>query len=455
MAVDPIDESVQKGVLTQRLMANHKWENINLQSISTKAADLCQGLVYNALGTYYGNVAAYRSPQPALGGILIPGKDVCAVAVFIWILSMTSEIRRICEVGLAIIRLDNAKKGQVQADVDVGEDVFMIKRKGVINKVVVCVVVLIPRMFIAIILLIYGAIYLANTLAVTDMILNACALEIVKDIDEYLFEAIMSHRVRELIEGTRFSYRSPKKETLRGQVEEIVPIMGRLIFVTVVFGIAWAGPLTNFETQVDDFNSWVCEHDLNFAWINHPVIGLPFFTSLDRNLRNISGPIDAEQLRCFYQAHSLMLETRSGFTGNPLSDATSGIENTTLASKFRGDHPDCSKTGGGGHNPTCPNVPVGFMINLASLAASDIYSSPDCADYDLHLQVLATTCGPDKYGSRIFVKSDGSVRSECSDFEEFSACPVTLTPPQSKCSPENYTSTMEKYKINYVWIPSQ
>jgi len=450
MSSSPINTETEKGVLEQRLLTNHHWDNINLREIATRSSDLCSGTVFNSLNSYYADVSEYLDPSAVITGLAIPGKYVCGVAIFIWILSMTTEVRRICELSLAILNLSRrTDQKSPEAYVNDQEDVYMIQRKSVTNKVCLLIFVMGPRLAIAAVLLVYGCIYLANTLAVSDMILNACALEIVKDIDEYLFAATMSHSMRELVEGTRLTYKSTPKTSPTHQVEEVGSVCLRIVFITTTFLIAWFGPLASFEASVEDFNAWVCDYDLEFTWMEHPVVGLPFFASLSSSDLNSTDPSDAEMLTCYYKAHTWLLETRAGFTAHPLSEMSSG--NSTLEDIILGQDPACARRGGDDNQAKCPNLSVGGMLSLSGMSASDIYDSELCSDYDYHLQALSDTCHSDQYVGTIFYNEDGSQRTRCAEMADVCNCPETPSEGES-CEEEQYRPTMQKYQVGFIWI---
>jgi len=436
--------------MEQRLLTNHAWDNVNLRELATRAKEVCDGEIFNTLSFTYSDIDAYLNPDPAFDSVSIDGLVLVSIAVVIWCCSMTTELRRICELGLAVVSLRPKREGEHFAFRD-DEGKVVCARATHLYKAFVVVIVLLPRLAIGVTLLIYGCVYLSNTPAVSDIILNTCALEIVKSIDEYLFDALMSHRMRLIMENTRYVYRSADKDSFRGHVTEAVPMTIRVMLIATVYAITFCIPLSNFHDDIAAFNSWVCEYDLSFAWVDHPILGLPVFTSV--SAVDSEQPNDAEILKCWYQTHSLMLETRVGYSEHLLSYA-SEISNDTLKSYIRGTHSACaSTTVTGNDNKDCPNLGVAQMITLAEMSSSDALDNPNyCTDFDAQLLVLQGVCMEDEYGKNVFTrKIEGTIRSSCEDMAELCTCD-RLKADDEVCTQESYADIIAKQGITYAWI---
>jgi len=451
MASSSIDDATIKGVMEQRLSMNHKWSNLNLRDLTTRTKDLCDGYVLNTLGGIYASVDSYVEPDEVIEGtgIRIGGRIIVCIAIVIWICTMTTELRRIFELGLAVASLSGRPKGEVHAEKE--DDSLVIKRAGVFYKSLILFCVLLPRLIIAAVLLYSGCRYLANTLEVSNMILNCCALEIVKSIDEYLFEALMSRRLSGIIQSTRYVYYSVHERTTRGQINEAVPTAVRILFIAGVLTYTIAVPLQSFSDDTRSFKEWACTHDLDFAWINHPLVGLPWFTSVSKSLRNTSAPTDAEYLQCFYKAHTLLLETRMGTEINRLTGLPV-LANTSLKNFVRGKSSDCDSDSTHPSAYNCPNVPVGRMLSLEAMSSSDILEDQSlCGDYEPYLGVLAEACQDDEHASSVFKKDTGDLRTTCAEFAYLCECEINKKG-NEVCSLENYTEVVKKYNVPFVWI---
>ncbi len=184
MAVTPLNKGARVGAAEQRLLQNHKYENLDLASLSTRTESLCAGGIFNSVSDLYSNIDTYISPDNTWLDFPIPGPVLAGLSMFVWVLSMTEEIRRSCELVLATFCLPTATYSAMS--VDTREDCIFVRSMSAMRKVMLFGLVFLPRLFIAGWLLGYGLIYLADTLAVADMILNACALEIVHASSELL-----------------------------------------------------------------------------------------------------------------------------------------------------------------------------------------------------------------------------------------------------------------------------
>eukprot|EP00928_Gymnodinium_smaydae_P052631 TRINITY_DN3666_c0_g1_i1.p1 TRINITY_DN3666_c0_g1~~TRINITY_DN3666_c0_g1_i1.p1 ORF type:complete len:777 (-),score=131.38 TRINITY_DN3666_c0_g1_i1:237-2567(-) len=460
MAESPINDEAKFGVVEQRLLQNHKFGLMNMRNVQTRTADLCNGNVFNSLNNFYGDVDQYINPSEIWegSGIYVGGITVASLAILIWILSMTQELRRIFELGYGIVMLPLNKSGDNQVVTDEKEDVYVISRLSLLHKALLLTFVLVPRLVIASMLLRSGSIYLADTLAVSDMILNACALEIVKDVDEYIFEAIMSHKVRELVENTRLQCKAAS-DSLRAAVEENLPVILRLLFVIIAFVVVFQTSLSEFAKHVRHFQDWTCANDLNFAWETHPVSGMPMFTDVSPSTNKSEPPSDAAELACWYTTKVLLLELRAGFDVNEYKNKQGGLlsnkyfHNDTLAQIVRGEHSTCDKTAQPGQTaPDCPNMPMAALEELSTMSEDTYLTNPQCSDFEVHYKVLVETCKTDPIGYRNFKDSNGNWRTSCEDVAPLCECPVGMSSPDGGCKPEGDLSVALKYGVASVWI---
>ncbi|CAE8687777.1 unnamed protein product [Polarella glacialis] len=285
MGSDPLDHETKVGAVMTRFLTNHRWQDIDLLNTQTMADAVCSGQKLSSLTTLYGDISDYlnlgNSSFMGLPGT--QGWSVALLGMLIWILSMSTEIRRTLELATAVLWLPGTRLGNIHVDRDRAEDIYVISRLSVAQKAGQLFLVLLPRLIIAVLLLFYGLKWLANTLNVGDIILNACALEIVKNIDEYLFDAIMPHQLRIVLSNTRYLYEvkfEDQQESVQREGSHCWAVV-RIVFIGSVLAGGYFHYVPVLHGKITDFQEYICSGSLSFAWQIHPVTQAIVFTDLN------------------------------------------------------------------------------------------------------------------------------------------------------------------------------
>eukprot|EP00930_Biecheleria_cincta_P035515 TRINITY_DN24427_c0_g1_i1.p1 TRINITY_DN24427_c0_g1~~TRINITY_DN24427_c0_g1_i1.p1 ORF type:complete len:493 (-),score=73.15 TRINITY_DN24427_c0_g1_i1:29-1507(-) len=332
----PYDRRTQQVMLSKRLQENHDLSNIDAAGMRTRTSLLCDTNIHNKLADTYRAISTYLQMPEYGGGNGVPGFAICLIAMLIWVLSMMREIRRCWLLCQAVLFLETVGRN-VRCSIKLGDDGVaggVVTKLTVTRKILIFCTVMTPRFLIAVFLLIGGQYFLSTSTTVTDLVLNACALEIVKDLDELLFDGIMSSHARAVMQATtlrpshdnrrcgwllpELSELKTKRAFIASQVSIFVCLLLALFFV--LGGYFWYLAETVKETERAALMT--CGHDQDFAYSHHPLGGLPFFSSVSPEKR-ISG------LMCYFDAQYQMIQMRAGFESD--ENKFPGLNNATLS----------------------------------------------------------------------------------------------------------------------------
>lgn len=387
MSGNPYDGPAISTMTYQRLFSGHAYENIDRATLQSRVSKLCGDGWHNRLASTSADTFTYLQ----LGGGGVPGSVICLVALTIWILSMGQEIRRTADQCAAVLLLprpegskssDRTQHGKLGND----DDGYSVLTMTIRKKIILLVVLFIPRMALGLTLLWFGLLFIADTPVVSDLILNACALEIVQQIDEQLFEAICSRRLQHAVTSTRISCTSTSTvlhrwfgpETKDDKIRSRLLMCGRMLTLSSVLLLGWYLRLNPLVASVEEAYKGVCGGTQDFAYINHPTGGLPVFAQVSAD--------DASQMTmCFYAAQYELLALRAGF------EPTHFPMNHTLAQLVNGTHKRCKAS-----QNACPNTNLRELGMLDALG-TQYYDSPQCADQQVLFAVLRETCLSDDF----------------------------------------------------------
>ncbi|CAJ1363710.1 unnamed protein product [Effrenium voratum] len=312
----------------QRLFDGHDYNQMDRSTMQSRVQKVCTGTWHNRLSATSTNTFQYLQ----MDGSGVPGQFISLVAMTIWVLSMGKEIRATLDQLAALIMLPNnsqARKSQViskeeeevgdtTAGVITDEGGYVIRVMRLPHKIALVLFVYIPRLAIAFTVLWVGTMYLADTAVVSDLILNACALEIVHSVDELVFESVASRKLHQMVEKTRIRYvrgRSlisallgPENANDKQGVESKSQLLmsARLGMLLVVLVIAYVSHLMPLVNMAEEAYKSICGHEVDFAYVTHPAAGLPVFAAIQSDSSN-------EVATCYYAAQYEVLSIRVGF----------------------------------------------------------------------------------------------------------------------------------------------
>jgi hypothetical protein len=485
IAQDPLRADVKQALLLQRFNDNHAIDHVDKIAMRSKANELCTQTVYNSMGNIYQDVADYLGDFPPNGpywpfpkGHL--GVAVSASAMLIWIFTCTAEFLRILKLQHGIMSLQSVGATQAKAGAHAvmnaeGEG-FSIVKMSRLHKTYITLFIQLPRLAIEVMLLGYGLDWLAETVAVSDMILNACALEIVSNIDETLFSALLQYFVQPSNFCVEAEHPAEKAYIRSRSSRQLALILLPLVFILVPFcGKAWP-ELTRFHESVKYSHEIMCGGDMNFAYGYHGVAGLPIFASLVKEemegmeKKGIMVQVQPLLPSCVFETGREMLLVRGNISIEPrfeddlkLKDKIEPkyLKDETIQAKIRGTHSSCST------KPitamACPVTSVSVTENLdVSMAGFEWreLNSVFCLDQPVYIEALTQVCssGNSTHGFRH--SDDYPVafmnRSTCEDFADLCACPMREQH-HDICSchdheEKDYANLIKRHNITYRWI---
>ena len=120
---------------------------------------------------------------------------MCILACFTWSLTVSKEVNAAADMILGALRIEKGRSTSLEEEDDEYSFASMTKLRVYVFSIVQCL-----RMTLAGWLLWYGTEFLVYTTSLTELMLNAVALEFIMTIDELLFSSIMPYRVRTLVE---------------------------------------------------------------------------------------------------------------------------------------------------------------------------------------------------------------------------------------------------------------
>jgi len=406
-STDPFGDSVQSGVLFQRLDGGHHFNKFDNAALSTLANRTCTGSILSALSTTSADIADYvalESFTNASSGIVIT-----CLAIFIWVLEMTKELRCTFSLTCACIctRLPEGKRRTTSTITSNCDDTYEIEELSTLQKVGVVLLMALPRMTIASLLLIAGIKFLAYTESVSDIIVNSCALNVIKDVDEIVFDSITPGCLKNKVQNTLVRAHAAASKRLK--TPDQLSFLVRLAFVLGMCLYGYSGFQKNMGPHVATVDTNACGQDVQWTWINHPMSAMPMFVSTDTD--TVKGD-RLNELTCVYQAKYDMLQVRGGFLSSEFEDKISGSAATC---KFM------NSTG------SCAGLSMSTFRLLTSTASSDILKSPSfCLDQDIAYTFLRRGCMANT-AVPLQLRNLLKQNLNCSGFAGLTACPNSTT----------------------------
>eukprot|EP00927_Polykrikos_kofoidii_P031350 TRINITY_DN26985_c0_g1_i1.p1 TRINITY_DN26985_c0_g1~~TRINITY_DN26985_c0_g1_i1.p1 ORF type:complete len:779 (-),score=124.95 TRINITY_DN26985_c0_g1_i1:42-2093(-) len=188
-----INESTVKSKLLWRVSDGHSSRNIDEASGSSKVEQLCAQSLWSFEQSEYNSMVGHTKS----------GTYLASIALIIWILFTISELRCSVDQLCAIVSLPILRTGPALIPAEDEDDKVDIVGISRIGKVLALVMVVIPRIVLISILSICGCKYLSQTLSLSDIVLNACGLTFVTDIDELVAQVLLSKTMMSKMESIR------------------------------------------------------------------------------------------------------------------------------------------------------------------------------------------------------------------------------------------------------------
>jgi len=254
MLKNPYDANMVGEMIQWRVDKGQDGDEFDAKTGDSLAARLCRGMLWSYEGAAYKDMYRYLYKP-------IPGQVLSLLAIILWVLNTMTEFRHSLEQAQAVLLLPTIPRhacGVKQTDDGEFQTVGIYRGR----KFLACVVLLLPRLVIIIGITFAGCRYLAQTVILSDIILNAVALAFVMDIDEQLAEFFLPNRLRhvsshmEPLSCGRQNYRVGLnlRDTCR-----YVLALGIVLFATFF----WLLP---FSSNVEGAATALCGGDLDFSY---------------------------------------------------------------------------------------------------------------------------------------------------------------------------------------------
>ena len=176
---------------------DYKYMDLTDTSLASKVCDEDGSLIFSNL-----QAALVEDINQFLGlqvmefelGTFQPGVLLAVLCIFLWNLCVFKELRTIWQIMRVIIYVPKADVTSFGAEVGRLEAIAR-------SRFVVMSVVCLGRATIAVVLLIAGSVWLARTTSISELMLNAVALESVLHVDEFLFSSFMPTLIQNAVQN--------------------------------------------------------------------------------------------------------------------------------------------------------------------------------------------------------------------------------------------------------------
>jgi len=211
--------------------------------------------------------AAHGDLQSYLDG---NGVLMCSLTLFLWVITVMKELVS----ALSFLRaLYHIPRGEHFFN----DDNKMTSISGISDIRRVCILLVqLCRLFVVITLGFVGITWLGNTVSVTDLVLNAVALEFVLTVDEIIFEALAPRRMKSLIENlSNSSLYLPSTKEWKGLDLESISLFITVCGVSLISLFIVVLP---FEHRLKLADDALCAGELEFVYAVNGA-GIPAWAS--------------------------------------------------------------------------------------------------------------------------------------------------------------------------------
>lgn len=157
------------------------------------------------------------------------GLLLCNVAIGVWFLCCASEIRAAINFFLAIWGIRRASATSISIDNDGVEFIGLT-----LSRAILCTGVSMLRIGFALLFVSYGSIWLAHTIAIQSLLLNASALGFILEVDDYIFRIVAPMRVVQLIKKMKPAHLPMSRTVHYIPVSLSAAIIGFMVFANFV-----------------------------------------------------------------------------------------------------------------------------------------------------------------------------------------------------------------------------
>jgi len=233
-----------------REVQGHHSTNFQLSTRKSLVRAVCDGdstlIAANGQRNLYSSIRNYLHDDDtgvSRGGLL------CVVVLVSWSLSIVQEISDLSAFVMAVLHQPRSKRTAIVSSED-GTAFASLS----ISRIIFVLALTLARFGIAVLLLIFGSIWLANTTGIQDLVLNAAALTFVLDMDEAIYASFVPVPSKILVQSLAPLSR-PHPKSWKGVGAGTPAIL--LCAVSVVLVIIWTHVAPNMK-QMKDIEEALC-----------------------------------------------------------------------------------------------------------------------------------------------------------------------------------------------------
>lgn len=209
--VPDIDRSTVAAARHFRLSVSHEAKYLDPSTKSSLAERLCSSRfdesaplsmeIATAQSDVLSMITDFLALEESTFARLFHGQLMCILALACWTITILTELRKILDFACAISNLPR-EEGLTHTTIDVikGSGSSLHFTNMSLHRKISALFMASFRAVVALFLLASGCAWLATTVVVRDLLLNAVALEFILNIDEIVFEALVPQRARTLME---------------------------------------------------------------------------------------------------------------------------------------------------------------------------------------------------------------------------------------------------------------
>jgi len=191
MLESPYTPEKVEEMLNWRVNIAHSAPEFNDASGESRLARLCKHELWSYEQEEYSRMYDYLYMP-------MPGTILSTLAIIMWLLTIMVEYRRCVEQALAVIHLP-ALSVKDEFVVTNAEGQLVLHGIQPLMRVLALLLLSLPRLFVMFFLAIIGCQYLAQTVNLQDIVLNAVALAFVLDVDELVADVLLTERLRSMV----------------------------------------------------------------------------------------------------------------------------------------------------------------------------------------------------------------------------------------------------------------
>eukprot|EP00928_Gymnodinium_smaydae_P027372 TRINITY_DN21193_c0_g2_i1.p1 TRINITY_DN21193_c0_g2~~TRINITY_DN21193_c0_g2_i1.p1 ORF type:complete len:994 (+),score=168.96 TRINITY_DN21193_c0_g2_i1:72-3053(+) len=276
MLPDPVSDDQLHNLLRFRLAIGHSVRFADETSKRSLISEVCTGTT--RLSSSANQIGLFED----MSEFYSKGVGLCILAHLMWFASIMKDMNSTLNLARALVCAPHAPTTEVvifdesdHVDADALLKLMVQTRLKYISwtrVVVFCVLVLLPKMIIALLLGFIGMQFLAVTTSLTDLLLNAMALAFILDVDDIFYAIFVPRRIQTIIRNLEplclptFNV----KKRLQSSSHVFCKLLTIIGLVAVVYFI-WLVP---FFERLKQGQLLLCSGNLDFVYAKDPSTGV-------------------------------------------------------------------------------------------------------------------------------------------------------------------------------------